>query len=126
MFKGMDHLGEKTQDSFESPDGSCVTLYCHLCADTTQHLSLKDTALFVAVDRWTVHRWMKQGIVHGATLPCGVRVICESSLAEKQRTQMLVQLLNVLQVRASRPQWTSAGKIDDPRTPRYTCHVGPD
>jgi len=84
MFKGMDHLGEKTQDSFESPDGSCVTLYCHLCADTTQHLSLKDTALFVAVDRWTVHRWMKQGIVHGATLPCGVRVICESSLADTE------------------------------------------
>lgn len=93
MFKGMDHSGRKTEKRFELHSGSCVTLYCHCCAHTTQHLDITETAALVAVKSRAVHRWMKQGIVHWSTLPCGLRVICESSLAEKRRAHLLMQLL---------------------------------
>jgi hypothetical protein len=56
-------------------------LFCQQCVNRTQHLDLTDAALRTAVSSSTMYRWMRLGLIHWATLPCGHRVVCENSLS---------------------------------------------
>jgi predicted DNA-binding transcriptional regulator AlpA len=62
-------------------------LYCTTCDSTTQHLDVLAAASLVGVSRSAVYLWMKQGAVHWAALPRGVRVICRESLSKLSSTR---------------------------------------
>jgi predicted site-specific integrase-resolvase len=107
MFETLTHSSADTEERVGRKHPSSVILYCRLCSDTTQHLDVTDAASLLAVSRYTVYRWMKRNSIHWASLPCGIRVVCEKSLSEKRRSRLLMRLLPLVAMEINLPDAVS-------------------
>lgn len=57
-----------------------VLTHCPLCEAQSELLTTAQAALLAQADLSSIHRWLAQGDLHGATIPDGQWLICKNSL----------------------------------------------